>query len=313
MGEVDPVIYSSSEKHRGFTLVELLVVIAIVGILVALLLPVLSSVRESARLIQCQHNLKQIGLASLQYASDRRMYPMGRDDTKQYSTSWAFRLLPYLDESATFDAFKEEFRVDDPENVRAMCNPVTTFICPTRGMFKADRDFDNDDQPPEVTGIAAGGDYAASAGDHFRYAVGSSSQAWDIKKAGAIFTKSRVRPSQVKDGISNTLMLGQRHVLDPNGSASNPELEAHDLGNTAFFSGDNPKAIFADLSRGLPQEKDSGRSYKESWFGGPHPDVTPFVFLDGHVLTINNSAAPDNLSALSTIGDGQGVVLDDAT
>ncbi len=313
MGEFGLVIYTYSIKHRGFTLVELLVVIAIVGVLVALLLPVLSSVRESARLTQCQHNLKQIGLAGLHYATDRRIYPMGRDDTKQYSTSWAFRLLPYLDEAATFDSFNEEFRVDDPENAQAMCNPVTTFICPTRGMYKADRDFDNDDQPSEVTGIAAGGDYAASAGDHFRYGNSSANQALDPKRAGAIFTKSRVRPSQVKDGTSNTLMLGQRHVLDPNGSASNPELEAHDLGNTAFFSGDNPKAIFADLSQGLPQEKDSGRPFSESWFGGPHPDVTPFVFLDGHVLTINNSAAPDNLSALSTIGDGQGVVLDDAT
>ena len=62
-------------KSRGFTLVELLVVIAIVGILVALLLPALSSVRESARSASCKSNLKQIGLAVKMYDSAKRHYP----------------------------------------------------------------------------------------------------------------------------------------------------------------------------------------------------------------------------------------------
>jgi len=297
--------HKSRNVHRAFTLVELLVVIAVIGVLVALLIPALSSVRESARRSQCQSNLKQIGLAALQYSTDRRVYPMGRDDTRQYATSWAFRLLPYVEEHATHDAYDSELRVDAPENATAMRNSVSLFICPTRGKYRADRNFDNDDAPPDVTECAAGGDYAAAAGNHFRYS--SDAGSLDLTQAGAIHTRSRIRPKQIKDGTSRTILIGHRHVVDPVGNVADASMEAHDLGDTAFFSGDNPKAIFADLSRGLPQNQDVNRSYSESWFGGPHPDVTPFVFLDGHVISISNATPLEPLMAMCIIGDGKGM------
>ena len=296
---------SSSKYSRGFTLVELLVVIAIVGILVALLLPALSSVRESARLTQCKNNLKQVGLAGLQYTEARRHYPMGRDDTKQYAVSWAFRLLPYMGEEATFDSFDQDFRVDDQENAIAMRTPVITFICPSRGNFTADRNFDNDDAPPQVTGVAAGGDYAACPGTEILYNTAGSGL--NLASAGAIHTKSRVRPSQVTDGSSRTVMIGQRHAFDRQiDPATEAWREAWQMGETAFFAGDNPDAIFATISQGLPQQQEAGTAHMDSWFGGPHPDSTPFVFLDGHVLAISNDTPAAELAPLGTIGDGMG-------
>src|SRR5262245_5963519 len=62
-------------RRTAFTLVELLVVIAIIGILVALLLPAIQAAREAARHTKCVNNLKNIGLACLNYESAKKAYP----------------------------------------------------------------------------------------------------------------------------------------------------------------------------------------------------------------------------------------------
>src|SRR5262245_47062285 len=93
-----------SSRPTGFTLVELLVVIAIIGVLVALLLPAIQAAREAARRMQCANNLKQIGLACLNYESAKGELPYGNmlhpSDANYLFSGWSMEILPFAENPA---------------------------------------------------------------------------------------------------------------------------------------------------------------------------------------------------------------------
>jgi prepilin-type N-terminal cleavage/methylation domain-containing protein len=301
---------------RGFTLVELLVVIAIIGALVALLLPAIQAAREAARRNSCSSNLKQIGIAVQTHHDSKKHYPMGRDRFDQLGVSWAFQLLPYLEAANVFKSFVPGSRVDDAKNSGAMRAAIELYACPSRRSAAADRDFDNNDSAPEVRSAGTLGDYAACAG--VNYMNGTTAVSGDqgalrvdarpeLHESGAIFSFSKTKENYVTDGLSNTLVVGDKHKPQAPDN-NNPEMQHYSQGDTAFLAGDAPHTIFAGTGEGLANGPTDGSRTK---FGSEHADITQFVFLDGHVKSLPNSMDYKVLNLIGAIGDEQ-LIPDDA-
>jgi prepilin-type N-terminal cleavage/methylation domain-containing protein/prepilin-type processing-associated H-X9-DG protein len=307
---------------RGFTLVELLVVIAIIGVLVALLLPAIQAAREAAHRSECLNHLKQFGLALQNYHDAKKQFPTGRNGRNQRSVSWAYFILPQIEEQALYDAYDDSVQVNDDKNSLTMRTPIAVYACPSRRPPAADRNFDNNDQAPlpEWRGIASLGDYAANAGleedtglEDDDFEDPATRTIIDISLAGPIYTGSKISARRVIDGLSHTLALGEKHIPPPRDDW--PEEMVHfNQGDTAILGGDAIFTIFRCSEDGLATGPDDGaqadqdvarRAIKK--FGGPHPGVTMFVYLDGHAEGLSNDTEVDTLKALSTIG-GQEVI-----
>jgi prepilin-type N-terminal cleavage/methylation domain-containing protein len=128
---------NNPNNKRGFTLVELLVVIAIIGILVALLLPAVQQAREAARRTQCLNNLRQAGLAILNYESARSTLPAGSyidapccNNLKTYS-GWTVEILPYMENKQLQALYDPNISVGSDEARAFRETFVGAYVCPS--------------------------------------------------------------------------------------------------------------------------------------------------------------------------------------
>jgi prepilin-type N-terminal cleavage/methylation domain-containing protein len=241
-------------EHRGFTLIELLIVIAIIAILIALLLPAIQKVREAASRTECANNLKQIGLACHAYHDAKGGYPYSSIGIGYgQGTTWAYLILPYLEQSALYASFPiysdSQIPAGYPRyfntasaNVAANATPVGTYLCPSRrskseGLSVGDYWDSTQGNATTTAGTsirAATLDYAMSQGTNFtadgpvwvatqlQYYGGAPGPIGNgiAQDTGLINWNhlslgwDRGRTiSDVTDGTSNTFLIGEKHVV----------------------------------------------------------------------------------------------------
>jgi prepilin-type N-terminal cleavage/methylation domain-containing protein/prepilin-type processing-associated H-X9-DG protein len=199
-------IKSSFSNRLAFTLVELLVVIAIIGILVGLLLPAVQAAREAARRMQCSNSVKQIALATMNYESSYRKFPM--TGTVDVDFSVQARILAFIEQgnlNNLLDYSKPAFsgpfnaKVPNPLFAQAFATPVPIFLCPS-------------DPAPSITTMQVNGSPVTYGGLSYMFSNGSGTGTnydWRWITDGIVCQNTSRAFRDITDGTSNTVIMSE--------------------------------------------------------------------------------------------------------
>jgi prepilin-type N-terminal cleavage/methylation domain-containing protein len=297
-----------TKNRHGFTLIELLVVIAIIAILVALLLPAVQQAREAARRSQCKNHLKQLAVALHNYHDTHGVLPPGQFNyigadlataTGQGArrTCWMQQILPFIDQETIYNQLPFSTPSTAYNLYPDRWKKISVLMCPS--------------DPSNPKTITAGATTeAASQGFHGNYVAsygrGAYTNTPTLQTRGTFWPLSSMKLTDVKDGTSNTLFLGEIIISQDTG--------VHDLrgryyntwqGNVLFTSEQVPNTTVGDVSSyciALPEAPCAPLSgtntaqYQRSYHdGGVHT-----AMADGAVLFISENIDLNTYRALGT-------------
>jgi len=251
---------SQQPNRPGFTLVELLVVIAVIGILMAMTLPAVQSVRESARRTTCANKLRQQGLAILNFESGCLKFPAGSAELTMHS--WASRVLPYLEQRAVYAQIEFEDPWNSRANIAVLANRLAVFSCPSS----------SNDYPGKT-------DYCGIRGS-------TINASRNLGRNGILFPVSKRHPAvgfeDITDGASNTIMVAEAVSVGPVNFGfwgCGLHCVSHDDGPINF--GISTNLVYSDIS-------------------SEHPGGAWAVFADGSTRFLSEGLSVENVGAMCT-------------
>ena len=312
-------------RALAFTLIELLVVVSIIGILIGLLLPAVQAAREAARGAQCKSNLKQLGLAMHLFEDANKRLPSGGwgyqwqgfpdiGGSLGQPGAWNYSLLPFVEQSSLYGMASYNSSPAARDTAQRLATAVPIYNCPSRrggDVFSVAASCSSCGEPIGIQGNVTAVtrcDYAANVGDGAPDA--SQLAAWPINFwgpanvveaqkltrlnqwparpadwTGISCLRVSVRLAEVTDGLSNTLMLGEKYV--DRRSYQSGEDWGDNEAMLGGFNNDNHRSTHP----AWPYMRDRSGTMSIGSFGSAH-SAGNFVHCDGSVSTLAYSVDP---------------------
>jgi prepilin-type N-terminal cleavage/methylation domain-containing protein/prepilin-type processing-associated H-X9-DG protein len=324
---------STSRRARGFTLIELLVVIAIIAVLIALLLPAVQAAREAARRMQCVNNQKQLGLGMQNFHDVQGTLPWGAKNSP--SQTWAFLILPYLEQTTMSNALNLTLASTVFENSTVVQAKLALFSCPSDPNAGAVWIS----QKPATIPNRTKGNYVVNYGNSDYEQSMTEVHTFAPANLGAYGTLASIRgpfrvnntttaivPFSIRDitdGTSNTMEISELKIAPDFGGKSDARGDIWSVTKCGymFTAATGPNSTIIDqldgtggcpnpantppcfAASGSQREFDAARSF--------HSGGVNVLFCDGSVKFIKDAISIPTWRALST-KDGSEVISSDS-